>query len=936
MSGTVVYSVPNNWGAGFIGAVAVTAPAGGLVGWQIEFDAAFDISNIWNAVIVSHVGDHYVIRNASWNGTVAAGQQVTFGFQASPGGATSAAADFKINGIPVGGEPPPPPLPTLAVADAMVTEGNGAGAELGFTVTLSGASAAPVTVAYATANGTATAGSDYAARSGTLTFAPGETTKTIRVPVTGDTQVEANETITLTLSSPAGATIADGSATGTIVNDDVLPTLAIADASGAEGDAAHPGSLSFAVTLSAASAAPVSVAFGAIDGSARAGSDYVAQSGTLTFAPGETVKVIRVATVGDSVVEANESFTVRLSAPSGATLADAQATGTILNDDVAPVLPSLGVNDVSVAEGDPSSGGAAAGWFSTAGNQIVDAAGNPVQIAGVNWFGFESDIMVAHGLWTRNYKDMMDQMAEAGFNTIRLPYSNAMLHAATPGGIDYSRNPDLQGLTPLQIMDRIIDYAGEIGLRVILDHHRSDAGAGVSPNGLWYYGAHTEAQWIADWQMLAARYADDPTVIGADLHNEPHAGTWGGGGATDWAAAAERAGNAIGDVNPNWLIFVEGVATHAGQSYWWGGNLMGVRDRPIVLDQESKLVYSAHDYPNSVYAQPWFQTPNFAADLPAKFDQMWGYIYREGIAPVYIGEFGTRLTDPKDAPWLEALTSYLAGDLDNDGDRDIPAGSYGPAWTYWSWNPNSSDTGGILADDWSTILQSKLDYLEPIQFDLATEVPGGEEGPQHFAAFTVTLSAAAAGIVTVDYHTEPGTAGGADFTAAGGTLTFAPGETVKTVLVPITPDTADEPDERFTLVLDDPQGATIGRAVGTATILDDDAAPPEEEPEEPEEPPPPSGGLDAAFKIVDSWNSGFNLSVTVENEGAAALQSWQIEIEMPYAIANIWNAEIVSRDADGYVIRNAPWNGGIGSGGAVSFGFIGVGAVDPAQIDFTF
>ena len=263
--------------------------------------------------------------------------------------------------------------------------------------------------------------------------------------------------------------------------------------------------------------------------------------------------------------------------------------------------------------------------------------------------------------------------------------------------------------------------------------------------------------------MLAGRYADDPTVIGADLHNEPHAGTWGGGGPTDWAAAAERAGNAIGAVNPNWLIFVEGVATYQGQPYWWGGNLMGVRDRPIDLNLDNKLVYSAHDYPNSVWAQPWFQGSDFPANLPAKFDQMWGYIYKEGIAPVYIGEFGTNLTDPKDAPWLEAITSYLAGDLDNNGTTDIPAGDKGVSWTFWSWNPNSGDTGGILANDWRTVNQDKMAYLTPIEFDFDSDVSGGGSSGPH-ATFLVTLSAPATGTVTVDYHTVAGTAGSADFT----------------------------------------------------------------------------------------------------------------------------------------------------------------------------
>ena len=236
---------------------------------------------------------------------------------------------------------PPPVLPTLSVADATVTEGNSGTSDLAFTVTLSAAATSPVTVAYATANGTATAGSDYAASAGTLTFAAGETSKVVHVQVTGDTAVEANETLTLTLSSPNGATIAHGTATGTIVNDDTapLPTLSIGDSSFAEGSAAAPGHGAFTVTLSAAATAPVTVHFATADGTATAGSDYVAQSGTLTFAAGETQKTITVAAIGDSTVEANEGFTVTLSSPTGATIAHGTGSGTIVNDDAAPPPP---------------------------------------------------------------------------------------------------------------------------------------------------------------------------------------------------------------------------------------------------------------------------------------------------------------------------------------------------------------------------------------------------------------------------------------------------------------------------------------------------------------------------------------------------------------------------------------------------------------------
>ncbi|OYZ80740.1 MAG: hypothetical protein B7Y12_07775 [Rhizobiales bacterium 24-66-13] len=940
------YAVKDDWGSGFVASMTVEAGPSALNGWTVEFDSAFTITNIWNAEIVSHVGTHYVVRNAAWNGTVGAGKEVAFGFQASAGAGGTSATGFLVNGAPVGGDPAPV-LPTLAVADATVTEGNAGTSDLAFTVSLSAASATPVTVTYATANGTASAGADFAALTGTLTFAPGETSKLVHVQVTGDTAVETNETLSLNLANPTGATLADASATGTILNDDVAPVppvVSIADATLAEGNAGT-SDFAFTVTLDKAATGLVSVQYATANGIASAGSDYAAQTGTLTFAAGETSKVVHIQVTGDTAVEANETFTVKLSAPTGATLGHATATGTILNDDTAPPahVPEISVSDASVVEGNPGSGGGEVdGWLSTSGNQIVDANGNSVQIGGVNWFGFESDTMSPHGLWTRGYKDMMNQMEDLGFNTIRLPFSSDMLHATSQAnGIDYSKNPDLAGLTPLQVMDKIVEYADEIGMKIILDHHRSDAGAGTSSNGLWYDSSHSEAQWVSDWQMLAQRYAGDTAVIGADLHNEPYNGTWGGGGANDWAAAAERAGNAIGDVNSNWLIFVEGIGTYEGNNYWWGGNLMGVRDRPIELDVENKLVYSAHDYPNSIYPQPWFSDPSYPANLPEKFDQMWGYIYKENIAPVYIGEFGTKLTDPKDAPWLEAITSYLGGDLDNNGTTDIAAGDKGVSWTYWSWNPNSGDTGGILKDDWRSVNTNKLSYLEGIEYDFGDAGGGGADaGTQAHALFTVTLSEAATGPVTLDFHTVADTAGAADFTAVSGTLTFAAGELTKIIAVPITADRVAEADEHFSLVLSNPTGATLAHATGIGTIVNDDGAAPTTptEPTTPTTPTTPSepvhdADLQALFSSVDSWGGGFNASIAIHNDGATAAHGWQIEINMPYEIENIWNAEIVSHDADGYVIRNAAWNGDIAHDASVSFGFIGKGQLDAAHID---
>jgi hypothetical protein len=232
------------------------------------------------------------------------------------------------------------PLPTVGIDDVSASEGNAGTTTVTFTVTLSAAAAGPVIVNYATADGTATAGTDYVASSGTLTFTAGQVTKTVAVTLNGDLTVEPNETLVVNLSGVTAATIADAQGTGTITNDDValpppLPTLSIDDASVTEGNAGT-GTATFTVTLSAAAASAVTVNYATADGTATAGSDYAAATGTLTFAPGDTTKTVTINVNGDTTVEPAETFAVGLSAPGGATIAKASGAGTITNDDVAP------------------------------------------------------------------------------------------------------------------------------------------------------------------------------------------------------------------------------------------------------------------------------------------------------------------------------------------------------------------------------------------------------------------------------------------------------------------------------------------------------------------------------------------------------------------------------------------------------------------------
>ncbi|MBD2518026.1 M10 family metallopeptidase C-terminal domain-containing protein [Nostoc sp. FACHB-973] len=218
-------------------------------------------------------------------------------------------------------------LPTLSINDISVTEGNTGTTNATFTVTLSAASTSAVTVNYATANGTATSGSDYTASTGTLTFNPGNISKTLTVAVAGDTIFEPNETFFLNLSNATNATIADNQALGTIVNDDAnLPNLSINDITVVEGQT--PQAV-LTVSLSSASSQPVTVNYTTTPGTATANTDYTSRNGTLTFAANTTTATITVPILNDNLSEANETFSVNLSSPSNATLQKATGTVTI-------------------------------------------------------------------------------------------------------------------------------------------------------------------------------------------------------------------------------------------------------------------------------------------------------------------------------------------------------------------------------------------------------------------------------------------------------------------------------------------------------------------------------------------------------------------------------------------------------------------------------
>jgi hypothetical protein len=226
---------------------------------------------------------------------------------------------------------------TLSAGNAVVAEGNAGTTTAAVVVTLDAPTNKTVSVNYNTVDGTATtADNDYVATSGTLTFAPGQTSKTITVPVIGDRIAEPNEIFYVKLHAAKNATIANGQGIVTILDDE--PRININGAAGAEGNSGTTP-FTFTVTLSAPYDHAVTVNYAtadgtAADGTAVAGVDYLAASGALTFAPGETTKTITVGVIGDRTPDPDSTFFVNLSgASTNALIVNGQGVGRIQDDE---------------------------------------------------------------------------------------------------------------------------------------------------------------------------------------------------------------------------------------------------------------------------------------------------------------------------------------------------------------------------------------------------------------------------------------------------------------------------------------------------------------------------------------------------------------------------------------------------------------------------
>ena len=347
-----------------------------------------------------------------------------------------------------------------------------------------------------------------------------------------------------------------------------------------------------------------------------------------------------------------------------------------------------------------------------AGNYVVNNStivkdGAQIMLKGINWFGMEGQNgWRPNGLQTRDYKNIITQMKSLGFNAVRMPFCPATLHGQTPGYIEYAngKNADLAGLKSDVIMDKIVAELNRQEMFVIVDMHSLDC---QTLGDLWYQSWYPQQYWINDWKVVAQKYAALEYFVGFDLKNEPVAATWGTGQPNDWKLAIEAITPELLTIAPNKLIFAEGVHSNpfcsSGVNHWYGGNLEPMGCVPIDASKvpTSKLVFSPHVYGPDVYNQPYFDDYQFPNNLPAIYERDFGFLHDQGYA-IALGEWGGKMGNQggnwKDPIVQSKLAEYLRS-------KKI----CNTFW--WSWNPESGDTGGILQDDGLTPWQNKIDFV---------------------------------------------------------------------------------------------------------------------------------------------------------------------------------------------------------------------------------
>ncbi len=658
--------------------------------------------------------------------------------------------------------------PSITIADVPASE---ADANVTFTVTLSNPSESTITVDYATSDGTATAGVDYTAVSGTATILAGNLTTTIDVPILGDTTFESDETVNITLTSPVNATISDGTAVGTITNDDPAPSASIDDPSVAEVDAGT-SVLLFTVTLSNPSVNTVTVNYASSDGTATAPDDYTAVSGTLTFDPGVVSQTINVLVASDLIDEGDETVVMTLS---DGTITDGSGTGTIVDDDDPPVIS---IDDAGAGEGDVGS----------------TPATFLVTLSHPSAFAITVDYATGGGTATPG----TDYTATSGTLTFAPLETSKPLPVSVLGDEITEPNETFEVTLSNPTMASILDGTG---LGTITDDEAAPA-ISIAPTSASEAAASLEFTVTlsnASSQNVTVDYSTTGGTATSGVDFTPVSGTLtiNAGLLSGTITVPILADNTF-ETDETMTVTLTNPANGSLSTATATGTITNDDAQPAIeviptsaSEAAAGLVFTvALSNPSAQNITVDYSTTGLTATSGVDFTPV------TGTLTINAGMLSGTITVPIIADNIFESDETMAVTLTNPGNATISA---------------ATATGTITNDD------------EPPTITI--DNPSASESSASLS-FTITLSSPSSQTITVDWTTADGTAtAGNDYTAASGTATFAPNTTTQTVDVTLLGDSITEGSETLNVNLANAVNASFADPSGMGTIFDDESAP---------------------------------------------------------------------------------------------------------------
>ncbi|MEH1860615.1 MAG: Calx-beta domain-containing protein [Nostoc sp.] len=685
--------------------------------------------------------------------------------------------------------------PTISISDVSVTENNtGTTTNANFTISLSNPSYQQVTVNYNTSNGTAqVADSDYNSAFGTITFNPGEISKTLSIGVVGDNKFETDEIFSVNLLGATNAAIADSLGVATIINDDNQPTISISDVSVTEGNTGATTNANFTITLSNASYQQVTVNYNTSDGTAQvANSDYNSALGTITFNPGETSKVISIGVIGDNQTETDETFSVNLLGATNGAITDSLGVATIINDDNQPTIT---ISDVSVTEGNTGT--------TTNANFTISLSNPSSQQITVNFNTSDGAAEVADS----------DYKSASGTITFNPGETSKTLSIGVIGDnkteTDETFSVNLLGATNGAITD-------SLGVATIINDDNqptitiSDVSVTEGNTGTTTNANFTISLSNPSSQQVTVNFnTSDGTAQIAD---------------SDYNSALGTITFNPGETSKTLSIGVVGDNKFEADETF-SVNLLGATNAAIadslgvasIINDDNQPTISISDVSITEGNTGTTNNANFIITLSnASYQQVTvNYNTSDGTAQVadsdYNSALGTITFNPGETS--KTLSIGVIGDNQTEANETFSVNL-------------SGETNATIAD--SLGVATIIDDDNPTTVSISdVSIAEGNTGTTTNANFLVTLSAPSLQQVTVNYNTTDGTAkvSDSDYNSASGTIVFNPGETSKVISIGVIGDQKAETNETFSVNLFGATNTTITDSLGVATIINDDQPP---------------------------------------------------------------------------------------------------------------